>query len=121
MGKAFLVGGIIAVILKLWYMLIDRMGVTSTLGKVALDQGPGSFFFNFLAQSLFAAFDGLSPDEIVEKVFVYNNVKLVMFSWLWWIPVKAFMFQFISPANQIGFGAIGSYFWNIFMFYYTNN
>ena len=52
---------------------------------------------------------------------MYRNVKLVMFSWVWWVPVKLIMFKFISPANQIGFGAVGSFFWNIFMFYYTKN
>eukprot|EP00622_Pseudochattonella_farcimen_P001566 FR736296.1.p1 GENE.FR736296.1~~FR736296.1.p1 ORF type:complete len:190 (+),score=13.85 FR736296.1:47-571(+) len=119
--RAAFVAATIAVQLKLWYNMLDRAGIKSVVGKTMADQGIGAFYFNFYALGMFAFLNGVSVPDVPSTILTMRNLNLIFISWTFWVPFKAAMFRFVPPANQIAVGALGSYVWNIFMFYYTNN
>lgn len=109
--KAAVMGGLcMAPLLRLFYSFLDKH-VKGTASKTLIDQFIASWFINIYAQFVKAKL----YDEPFELLSV-NFIRLVMISWLWWIPVKIIMFQYIPLDVQVPFNACGSYVWNIIMF-----
>ena len=110
--KAAVMGGIfMAPLLRLFYSYLDR-SVKGTLPKTLIDQFLAAWVFNTYAQWVLSFLNN-EPFDLSMKM-----VHLVMLSWLWWIPLKIIMFQFVPVDLQVPFNACGSFGWNIIMFFY---
>ena len=108
--KAAVLGGIfMAPLLRFFYSFLDKK-VKGIVAKTAIDQLVAAWFINTYAQFMLALLNGESFELSMKMV------KLVMISWLWWVPLKVIMFKYIPVDFQVPFNACGSYGWNIIMF-----
>jgi len=112
-AAAFLGGCCMAPVLHLWYLVLNKY-VSGVVRKTLVDQLLMAWVFNTYAQFILATLNGEA------FVFGTRHVRLVLLSWLWWIPVKGVMFAVAPEHLWLPCSAAGSFGWNLIMFMFTD-